>query len=403
MLFIIFVSVLTSCGESYVETPVIKDPNSPMLYEDILTENILNEDHILEEFLYEIYLEEKQIVEDVIEETLLQEDRIEEVILLETYYLPPEDPYRYYDGATGQSIFGDEIDIDSLVKKTAIGAGVILTVAVIAVVDFYSPISVGIITSAANALPYAIKGAAAGTIIGAGVGATLGATSSLDKSERLTALTKLGLSTAALITTIIFPPLGGTAFATIGAITAITASSIGLITSGINAYEVFTRTEEMDIDLQNLDWNELGYSIAQKAIGGAADGFMIGAISGAVLGVLKSFHKVNGKLVLVDNSTFDPYYIDDLGRSNIERMSSGLAPIGYDGYSVEIHHMDQTDTGAVVEMQRTVHKSNYDKIHSNTGQYPSEINRPEFNKWRNLYWKWRSSLYGNWQIKKYFK
>ena len=98
-------------------------------------------------------------------------------------------------------------------------------------------------------------------------------------------------------------------------------------------------------------------------------------------------------MVLVDYNSFDPAYVDPLGRTNIERMEAGLAPIGYDGYSVEIHHLDQSDTGAVVEMMSSVHKSNYYEIHSNTGQYPSAIDRPAFNTWRNLYWKWRSTTF----------
>ena len=54
-----------------------------------------------------------------------------------------------------------------------------------------------------------------------------------------------------------------------------------------------------------------------------------------------------------------------LGRENIRRMSSGLAPIGTDGYSVSLHHNvgisnSFTDYG---EILTTAHRSNYKLLH----------------------------------------
>ena len=99
---------------------------------------------------------------------------------------------------------------------------------------------------------------------------------------------------------------------------------------------------------------------------------------------------VNGKTVVTDNKTFGPDFIDSQGRTNAQRMKQGLAPIGTDGKSVNIHHIDQTDTGPVMEITATEHQQNYSKLHTNTGQSPSQINRNEFNKWRKNYWEWRS-------------
>lgn len=353
------------------------------LYEDILSEDILSENELIEEFLYEMYLEEKSLVEQTVRETLLEEELIEEVLLLETFYIPQNDPYRYYDGASGSALFGSNLNIDSLITKGAIGAGAILTIAAISVIPYFKPISVGVITVAKNALPYVVQGATVGTIMGAGIGATLGVTDAIDSSMRLSALTALGLATAGLITSVVFPPA---ILGTWGAVAAITASSIGLAKTGINTFNTYMRTDGMDINLSNLNWNQMGYTIAEKSVKGAADGFVFGAISGAVLGVGKSFKRVNGKMVLIDNSTFNPNFIDEFGRSNIVRMNEGLAPIGMDGYPVNIHHLDQTDTGAVVEMMQSVHRENYSRIHSNTGQYPSFIDRPAFNIWRRQYW-----------------
>lgn len=104
--------------------------------------------------------------------------------------------------------------------------------------------------------------------------------------------------------------------------------------------------------------------------------------------------EINGKKVILDDNTFDPNFVDKQGRTNIQRMEQGLAPIGKDGKSVNIHHIDQTDAGTVMEITATNHQKNYALLHTNTGQNPSKINRKAFNKWRRDYWKWRASNVG---------
>lgn len=101
--------------------------------------------------------------------------------------------------------------------------------------------------------------------------------------------------------------------------------------------------------------------------------------------------EINGKTVIMDNSTFDPNLVDKQGRTNIQRMEQGLAPIGTDGKSVNIHHIDQTNDGTVMEIAATRHQENYNELHMNKGQMPSQINRTEFNSWRRRYWEWRSN------------
>ena len=108
------------------------------------------------------------------------------------------------------------------------------------------------------------------------------------------------------------------------------------------------------------------------------------------LGSGKKTVVVNGKTVTMDNSIFDPNFVDRQGRTNIQRMEQGLAPIGTDGKSINIHHIDQTNNGPVMEIMATEHQQNYRKLHTNIGQAPSQINRSEFNSWRRGYWEWRS-------------
>lgn len=82
---------------------------------------------------------------------------------------------------------------------------------------------------------------------------------------------------------------------------------------------------------------------------------------------------VNGKTVTMDNNTFDPYFVDKQGRTNIQRMEQKLASIGIDEKSVNIHHLDQTNNEPVIEITATEHQQNYSKLHTNTGQSPSQI------------------------------
>ena len=64
--------------------------------------------------------------------------------------------------------------------------------------------------------------------------------------------------------------------------------------------------------------------------------------------------------------------------------------IGKDGKLVNIHHIDQTNDGPVMEITATEHQQNYSILYFNTCKSLSYINRGIFNKWRRGYWKWRN-------------
>ena len=72
--------------------------------------------------------------------------------------------------------------------------------------------------------------------------------------------------------------------------------------------------------------------------------------------------------------------------SNIQRMASGRAPIGFDDKSVNLHHLIQTQDGAIAEISQTMHQKYYQTIHINTGSMPSGINRRAFDVWKEDYW-----------------
>jgi hypothetical protein len=100
------------------------------------------------------------------------------------------------------------------------------------------------------------------------------------------------------------------------------------------------------------------------------------------------YFSFKGKLVAKRNSTFYPYVRDALGRTNIERMEQGLAPIGKDGLPVELHHLKQKDDGIIVELTASEHKNNYKTLHRYEKE--SQIDRNSFNKWKRDYWKARA-------------
>jgi hypothetical protein len=102
--------------------------------------------------------------------------------------------------------------------------------------------------------------------------------------------------------------------------------------------------------------------------------------------------EVNGKKVMQDDKLIDPNQIDSkTGLTNRQLMEQGKAPIGPDGNKINIHHVNQTDDGPVMEITSTDHQQNNQTLHTNTGQSPSQINRSEFDKWRNEYWKIRGN------------
>jgi filamentous hemagglutinin len=70
-------------------------------------------------------------------------------------------------------------------------------------------------------------------------------------------------------------------------------------------------------------------------------------------------------------------------------MASGIAPIGKDGKSVELHHLKQQNNGIIVEVTNTEHLENTQIWHRYTDI--SEIERKEFDAWRIKYWKERAN------------
>jgi len=96
----------------------------------------------------------------------------------------------------------------------------------------------------------------------------------------------------------------------------------------------------------------------------------------------------HGKIVVKRDETFDISFTDALGRTNKQRMEDGLAPIGNDNKSIELHHLKQKENGVILELTSDEHNTNSKVLHRYETQ--SQINREDFIKWKKKYWKDRA-------------
>lgn len=99
----------------------------------------------------------------------------------------------------------------------------------------------------------------------------------------------------------------------------------------------------------------------------------------------------NGTRVYQRNDLIDPALVDGRGRSNLQRMQNGLAPVGPDGHSINLHHTIQSADSPLAEVTRTFHQQNSSVIHINPNTIPSGIDRSAFNTFRSNYWKNRAN------------
>jgi hypothetical protein len=104
---------------------------------------------------------------------------------------------------------------------------------------------------------------------------------------------------------------------------------------------------------------------------------------------------INDNPVLIDNS-IDIGLIDDMGRTNLERMEKGLAPLDANGEPYNLHHIGQKMDSPLAELKNGTHKSEYSTLHD-TSIKESDIDRQAFNKQRAEHWKARAEAIKNQQ------
>lgn len=278
-------------------TPTISDANPQTVTESIEVENIITESELHEFITTEVYLTELVVVEDKIVELLLNEEEIEEVSFCSTIYIPQENIDEFAQSSQTVKLFGEGINIKAVLAKVAVGTGVILTTTIVKKAGVPKPIA-SIIAAASESL----KGAAIGTGIGTLFGGFTGAANEIDETGRASTIAGFALATVGVILAIV---------SVVGAIPSAGTSSLGIAegvhlafagiklliaTAGIaytahDMVKTFTSTDAKEIDWDNIDWNQVGVSAAQQAISNGADGYMWGAIYGAVDGAEQAYYE----------------------------------------------------------------------------------------------------------------
>ena len=287
--------------------PVLSDPNPASLTENIETENIevenvevenIETEKIYTEFISEeIYLKEFVEVESEITELLLEEDIIDEVRLCRTIYVPQENIDEFSEHSQASRLFGEGMDLKPVLKKVAVGTGVILTIVIVKKVGVPQPVASIVAAAAEESLQFAKTGAVVGTMFGAFTGAA----GEIDPSGRAAAVTAFALATVGLIVTAVsfvgaIPSAGTTSIGVAAGVHMAWAGvkllmmSAGTVMAARDTIKAFTSTDASEIDWNNIDWDKVGVSAAQKAVQNGADGYMWGAVYGAIDGSVEAYY-----------------------------------------------------------------------------------------------------------------
>jgi len=291
LLIVVMLVSTTACSSETPNNTGLSDPNGQIIAENIEEETVLTENTLTEFITSEIYLEELVIAEDKISELLLEEETISEVLLCKTIYVPQDSIDEFSENSQTAGLFGEDVDLAPVLKKVAIGTGVIVTLVVLKRAGLPDPIASAVVAAADESLKFAAGGAAIGSLFG---GLT-GASDEIDQSGRTSAVIGFATATAGLILSIVSlvaaaPSAGSTTVTLAAGIklviagVSVIAATAGTAYAGYNAVKTFTSTDGTDIDWDNIDWEKVGVSSAEQAINYGADGYMWGSIIGAVYG-----------------------------------------------------------------------------------------------------------------------
>ncbi len=229
--FVLLFTSYACAGSSVVLT--LSDPNEQVITENIEIENILTENRLTSFITEEIYLQEIVLAEDKIAELLLDEETIDEVILCKTIYVPQENIEEFATNSQTTHLFGDNINISSLLIKVAVGTGVILTVAILKKSGLADPIASIVAAAADESLKFATTGAAIGSLFGGLTGAADG----IDETGRASALLGFAVATAGLIVSAVhlvgLIPSGGTSSIGLSLGIKLVIAGIGVMTGSV--------------------------------------------------------------------------------------------------------------------------------------------------------------------------
>ena len=96
---------------------------------------------------------------------------------------------------------------------------------------------------------------------------------------------------------------------------------------------------------------------------------------------------INGQTALI-RSDIDLNMVDEFGRTNLERMASGLSPLDANGATYELHHIGQKADATLAILTQAEH----DNAALHGFKAISEIDRTAFASQRRNFWKSMSVL-----------
>jgi hypothetical protein len=83
---------------------------------------------------------------------------------------------------------------------------------------------------------------------------------------------------------------------------------------------------------------------------------------------------------------------DEFGRTNAERIEAHLSPINEEGETIELHHIGQKSDSPFAELTRIEHRGQGNDTILHDKNITTEIDRVEFHKEKNDYWKARMEM-----------
>ncbi len=116
----------------------------------------------------------------------------------------------------------------------------------------------------------------------------------------------------------------------------------------------------------------------------------------------KGFVTVNGvkrdiSRRVYQRNDIDFGYRDATGRTNLDRMKDGNAPIGNDGQPIQLHHVLQKESGPMAEVREITHKEYHRILHGLVASGGSFRNDKDLAKqyanFKKKYWRWRVGQY----------
>ena len=179
---------------------------------------------------------------------------------------------------------------------------------------------------------------------------------------------------------------------------AIQASTAIAISTAIAVAAVVTTVASSTLNVVDV-WAEIDnplFNTFQSALNISSSLLNITYSAGTIYNTIKGFRitRFDGNKIIQNNRSFDLTQVDGAGRTNIDRMNRGMAPIGKDGKAVELHHLLQTEDGGLIELTQTAHrgKGTYAFWHNTDSFFTSVVDHGK--SWTNFtksYWKWRNN------------